>query len=82
MPYANGQPALDALARKWLALAQRRLLYLSEIYLSGRWRRYYATREEFAAQMFDAIKQAKTWAVLARSPKPAPGDQDDLRPAA
>jgi hypothetical protein len=82
MPHANGRSVLDALSRKWLALAQRRLLYLSEIYLSGRWRFYYATREEFAAQMFDAIKQARTWAVLVRSQKPAPGDEDDLRPAA
>lgn len=82
MPHANGQSVFDAVSDKWRALAERRLLYFIEIYLSGRWRHYYATREEFALQMHNAIKQAKTWAVLARTPRPALGKKDDLRPRA
>ncbi len=82
MPHANGQFVFDALSRRWLALAERRLLHFSELYRSGRWRHYYATREQFAAQMLDAIKQAKTWAELARVSEPASGDEDGLRPAA
>lgn len=82
MQHANGEPVFDAIARKWLALAERRLLYFSELYLSGRWRHYYATQEQFAAQMFEVIKQAKTWARIAAARGAAPIRTDDLRPAA
>jgi len=71
------------MARKWHALAQRRLLYYSELYRSGRWTHYFANREAFAARMLDVIRAAKAWANLAGERPPAPSiDMDDLRPAA
>jgi hypothetical protein len=80
MPHANGECVFDALSRRWLALAERRLLYFGELYSSGRWRHYYATREQFVAQMFEGIKQAKAWARLAGARRLAHGRNDDLRP--
>jgi len=82
MPHANGEPVFDAIARKWLALAERRLLYFSDLHRSGRWRHYYPTQEQFAAQMLEVIKQAKTWARIAGARRPAEASEDDLRPAA
>ena len=82
MPHATGGPFFDAISRKWLALAERRLLYYSELYRSGRWTHYYATREQFAVQMLDVIKAAKIWARLAGTRRTADAGKDDLRRAA
>jgi hypothetical protein len=83
MPFASRGFNSEAIARKWLALADRRLLYFSALYRSGRWTRYYATREQFAVQMHEAIKSAKIWARLAGVRGLADdGDDDNLRPAA
>jgi hypothetical protein len=65
MPRDPGAFDYDGTARKWLALANRQLLSLSELYRSGRWARYYASPEQFAAQMQQAIKAARVWARLA-----------------
>ncbi len=81
MPHITGEPRLDIMARKWHALAQRRLLYYSELYRSGRWTHYFASREAFAERMVDAIRAAKAWSRLAR-PATLAADWDDLRPAA
>jgi len=78
MPPVPGPPPLDAIARKWCALAQRRLDYYTELYRSGRWRHYY-TEETLALRMLDVIKAVKLWDALAPA---RPGDKDDLRPAA
>ena len=83
MPHIAGGPRFDIMARKWHALAQRRLLYYSELYRSGRWTHYFASREAFAARMLDVIRATKAWAKLAgEQPAPAIADLDDLRPAA
>jgi uncharacterized repeat protein (TIGR03809 family) len=78
MPPISRPPPLDAIARKWCDLAQRRLDYYTELYRSGRWRHYY-TEEALALRMLDVIKAVKLWAEL--SPARA-DDKDDLRPAA
>ena len=81
MPQVAGGPRFDLMARKWHALARRRLLDYSELYSSGRWTHYFASRELFAARMLDVIRAAQAWAKLANEPAPAT-DLDDLRPAA
>jgi hypothetical protein len=82
MPHAAGGPRFDLIARKWHALARRRLLYYSELYRSGRWTHYFDSRELFAARMLDVIKAAKTWAKLAGEQRAPETEVDDLRPAA
>jgi len=78
MPYVPGAARFDLIARKWHALAERRLLYYSELYRSGRWTHYYASRELFARRMLDVIKAAKIWAELAGEQPPADDDSDDF----
>ena len=68
----------DAIARRWLDLAQRRLAYYEELYRSGRWTHYY-TEEAIAERMRDVIKAVRLWTKLVR---PRRDDNDDLRPAA
>jgi uncharacterized repeat protein (TIGR03809 family) len=64
MPTPLGGPRLDEISRKWRSLADRRLVYFSELYRSGRWKHYY-TEESFAARMRDVIKAARVWRDLA-----------------
>jgi hypothetical protein len=71
-------PPLDTVARKWSALAERRLVYYTDLYRSGRWKHYY-TEREIAVRMLDVIKAARQWAELASGPR---DEHDDLRPAA
>jgi hypothetical protein len=82
MPQFDGGPRFDLIACKWHALARRRLLHYSELYRSGRWKHYYATREQFAARMLDAIKAVQSWARLAGHEPAAMNDKDDLQSAA
>jgi uncharacterized repeat protein (TIGR03809 family) len=82
MPHANGAFDFEPIARKWLELADRRLLYYSDLYRSGRWTRYYASQEEFAEKMHEAVKAAQIWARLAGGRGLADDGPADLRPAA
>jgi hypothetical protein len=41
----------DSIARKWLALAERRKAHLMELRESGRWRRYFT-----ASELDDALR--------------------------
>jgi hypothetical protein len=68
------------IARRWLALANRRLLYFSQLYRSGRWTRYYASPEQFAAQMHRAIRAAQMWARLAGESDHAQNVKSNLFP--
>ncbi|MGH6678376.1 MAG: TIGR03809 family protein [Bradyrhizobium sp.] len=56
----------DLFAR-WCALAERRLQHLTELFESGRWRRYYNERS-----LLENIREAKTavetWRELSRDP--------------
>ena len=79
MPQLAGTVRFDLIARKWHALAKRRLLYYSELYRSGRWTHYYATREEFAAHMLDVIRAAQDLGAARR--RGAGGQERQGRPA-
>jgi hypothetical protein len=57
-------PDFKDIARRWQALAERRLASYDELYRSGRWKHYYASQEEFAARMLDVIKAAKAYQKL------------------
>jgi hypothetical protein len=54
----------DSVARKWLALAERRQAHFSELGASGRWRHYFTE-----AELDQEIRQAKLlrdrWARIA-----------------
>jgi len=54
----------DDVARKWLALAERRRAHVIDLRESGRWRHYY-TPEEFLDVLREAISSRDAWARLA-----------------
>jgi len=54
----------DSIARKWLALAERRQAHVIELRDSGRWRHYY-TQEELADAMREAVRIRDQWATIA-----------------
>jgi uncharacterized repeat protein (TIGR03809 family) len=56
--------ALDEVAQKWRALAERRLAHFVELYESGRWRHYYS-EEQFLYRMREAIRLSERWAQIA-----------------
>ena len=82
MPAIQHGHRIEEIARKWHDLAERRLAYYNELYRSGRWKRYYRTREDFALRMLDVIAVAKVFRHLAGDPPAASAHQDDLRSAA
>jgi uncharacterized repeat protein (TIGR03809 family) len=79
MPAPNGGLRIDEMARKWLALAERRLAHLIVLYRSDRWQRYYV-KERFVLHMRDTIRAVDAWRRLAGQAPTA--DKNDLRPAA
>lgn len=82
MPANQSGPRIEAIARKWHDLAERRVVYYNELYRSGRWERYFQSREQFALRMLDVIAVAKVFRHLADRPTTAPLRRDDLRSAA
>lgn len=60
-PYGN-------VARKWRDLAERRRAHFSELYRSGRWKRYY-TEEQFKQRMREVMSAAEAWERLTASPQ-------------
>ena len=65
----------EDVARKWRALIQRRREHLTELYRSGRYKRYF-TEEKLLAQMREAAKAAQEWdAVIAGASPEAAVDQ-------
>jgi uncharacterized repeat protein (TIGR03809 family) len=54
----------DSVARKWLALAERRRAHVIELRESGRWRHYY-TPEGFLEALREAVRTRDEWARLA-----------------
>ena len=67
----------DLFAR-WCVLAERRLQHLTELFESGRWRRYYDERS-----LLENIREAKaaveTWRALSRDPAADRNGADALR---
>ncbi len=55
------------LAARWHALAEQRLEHLTELFESGRWRRYYSERA-FLENIQEAKTAVGTWRDLAREP--------------
>lgn len=58
------QRARDILAR-WCAIAEQRLDHLTELYESGRWRRYHS-ETAFMENLREAVAAVETWQALAR----------------
>jgi hypothetical protein len=56
----------DLLAR-WCTLAEQRLSYLTELFETGRWRRYYGERA-FLENVREAKKAVETWRALSGGP--------------
>lgn len=57
----------DSVARRWLALVERRQEHFIELSNSGRWRHYY-TQTEFLDEMRKVLKLRDQWAALAGLP--------------
>src|ERR1700730_14645841 len=51
------------LAARWCLLAEQRLGYLTELFESGRWRRYYSERA-FLENIQEAKTAVETWRLL------------------
>ncbi len=54
----------DSVARKWLALAERRKAQIVELCESGRWRHYY-THTELLDEMREVVRVRDQWARIA-----------------
>ena len=54
----------DGVARKWLALAERRRAHVVELRDSGRWRHYF-TRAELTEAIREAVRIRDEWARIA-----------------
>ena len=67
------QRPYDSVARKWLALVERRQAHFIELCDSGRWRHYY-THAEFLEEMRKVLRMRDRWAVLAG----LPAENEDL----
>jgi uncharacterized repeat protein (TIGR03809 family) len=54
----------DSIARRWLALVERRQAHLIELTESGRWRHYY-TQAEFRDEVNKLLRVREQWAEIA-----------------
>jgi uncharacterized repeat protein (TIGR03809 family) len=70
MPVRFSVHALEEVALKWRALAERRRAHYIELYQSGRWKLYF-TEEQFLVRMREAVRSSERWAEIA----PRPEDQ-------
>ncbi len=73
------QPGLlDEVARKWLALTERRLAWFVDVSEGGRWQHYY-TRAELLERIREAERVRDSWArlVLRLPPDTAAGSAPD-----
>jgi uncharacterized repeat protein (TIGR03809 family) len=57
----------DSIARRWLALVERRERHFAVLSQSGRWRRYY-TQTQFLNEMRKTLQVRNQWAALAGIP--------------
>ena len=71
----------DSVARRWLALIERRQENFLDLCDTGRWRHYY-TEAEFLDEMRKLLRVRERWAALAGVSLVDDGpDADDQRPA-
>jgi hypothetical protein len=75
---ADAKALFDRIPHQWLALAERRLDYYTELYRNGRWRNYY-TEEYFVVLMRDVVQAAGAWRELANRALPDGGGKSELR---
>lgn len=61
--------SLDPVALKWRNLVDRRRAHFVDLYLTGRWKRYYS-EEQFLVIFRDTMSIAERWTEIA----PLPGD--------
>ena len=54
----------DSIARRWLALVERRQEHFIELCDTGRWRHYY-THDEFLIEMRKVLRVRDQWATIA-----------------
>jgi len=66
----------DTIARRWLALVERRQQHFIELCHSGRWRHYY-TQAEFLAEMRKVLRVRDQWATIAGFPVSVENLSDD-----
>jgi len=81
MPAMQEKTRLDRIVVQWGDLAERRLEYFTELYRSGRWRRYYS-EDRFVVVMAEVAKTVSAWRELAGRTPAAGAGKDDRRPAA
>ena len=62
--------SLDPIAHKWRNLVDRRRAHFVDLYLSGRWKRYYS-EDQFLVTFRDAMSTAERWTEIA----PNSGDE-------
>jgi uncharacterized repeat protein (TIGR03809 family) len=67
------------IARKWLALVERRQEHFIELCNSGRWRHYY-TKVEFLDEMRKLLRVRDQWAAIAGLPLSDDDPEDFLGP--
>jgi uncharacterized repeat protein (TIGR03809 family) len=58
----------DSIARRWLALVERRQEHFVELCDSGRWRHYY-THAKFLDEMRKVLQVRDQWAAIAGLPR-------------
>lgn len=63
--------SMDPVALKWRNLVERRRAHFVDLYLSGRWKRYYS-EEQFMACFRETMSIADRWTEIA----PKPGDKN------
>jgi uncharacterized repeat protein (TIGR03809 family) len=68
--------ALDEVAQKWRALAERRCAHFLELHHSGRWKHYYS-EEQFLDCLREAARLSERWAEIA----PRPADEMAVAPS-
>ncbi|WP_036048988.1 TIGR03809 family protein [Bradyrhizobium sp. Tv2a-2] len=67
------------LLARWCALAEQRLQHLTDLFESGRWRRYYGERA-FLENIKEAKKAVETWRALSGYPVARRGDSPGVMP--
>jgi len=68
------QSPYDSIARRWLALVERRQAHFIELCDTGRWRHYY-TQAEFLDEMKKVLRVREQWATIAGVPQEETDDE-------
>jgi uncharacterized repeat protein (TIGR03809 family) len=71
MTHRTDEPPRREVIARWCTLAEQRLNYLTEMFESGRWRRYY-TEVAFLENIKEAKFAVDTWRGLSTPPQPRP----------